>query len=283
MIKGLITKYNKKGGYFTLTTNGTSNYYYLTKRLKDIFAQSLAKDSMISFNINDEIKYINYNKIKLKAYQIEAIFSISYPNSTKLLYDVNELNNKMLNTLLQSKYFLIIDFENSMSNYHEKKYISEIIQVGYVLCDIDQNIISTKSIFLKTSDGDIHNKKIFKLIRASEEEYNNNAVSFDIFYDDLKNIMNEYNPKLVIWGINDYISIVDSYKINKKEPLTSRNNFINLLNLHKNYYGLKDDLGLYAAYSLYSYLEETQDHDALNDAIKTKEVFFYFIDRLKNK
>ncbi|MCR5307716.1 MAG: hypothetical protein K6E24_01810, partial [bacterium] len=64
------------------------------------------------------------------------------------------------------------------------------------------------------------------------------------------------------------------YEINNLEALTP--NFINLLQVHKNYYNLKNDLGLFDAYKQYTGENLNQEHDALEDAFMTKNVFFEF-------
>ena len=64
------------------------------------------------------------------------------------------------------------------------------------------------------------------------------------------------------------------YEINNLEPL--KPNYINLLQVHKNYYNLKNDLGLFDAYKKYTGEDLNQEHDALVDAFMTKNVFFEF-------
>ena len=60
--------------------------------------------------------------------------------------------------------------------------------------------------------------------------------------------------------------------------MTDANDFIDLLKLHKDYFNLKDDLGLFKAYQVYYKIDETQAHDAHDDALITKQVFDAFID-----
>ncbi|OQX93721.1 MAG: hypothetical protein B6I17_01525, partial [Tenericutes bacterium 4572_104] len=45
----------------------------------------------------------------------------------------------------------------------------------------------------------------------------------------------------------------------------------------KNYFGLKNDMGLFNAYNIYSEIDlNNQKHDAMEDALVTKKVFDYF-------
>jgi cold shock CspA family protein len=135
MIKGTVTNFRKKQAYFSIETNGSKIYYYLPKKLQDIFINSLAEGETVSFNISDNTKI--YNRTKM--HQIISFISISYPYSPKLIYDSKNLQRSVFNLLINTKYFLIVDFEVSMARYKEKNYKGEIIQVGYMLVDHNGN------------------------------------------------------------------------------------------------------------------------------------------------
>ena len=62
------------------------------------------------------------------------------------------------------------------------------------------------------------------------------------------------------------------------KPVTERKNFVNLMQIIKNYYGIKNDIGLYAAFELLGAKPPLveQDHNALHDAAATLEVFHLF-------
>ena len=70
----------------------------------------------------------------------------------------------------------------------------------------------------------------------------------------------------------------------KLNNFTKRMRFLDLLNLHKVYYGLKNDIGLFNAYNLYSNERLVgQKHDALEDAIITMEIFKNFVEVCNNR
>jgi len=277
MIKGIISNYNKTSASFSIEYNGVKTYFYLPNKLKETFKNSLQNGMRISFCTNEKT-IIRRNIIM---HEVEFLVSLSFINSLRPIYDIGKLNESVLEILLKNEYFLVLDLEISMAPFFEKNYIGEIIQAGFVLVSQTREIIEEVDYFLKTKTGVILNPKIFKFIRASKDEYFTKAVSYNVFYEKLKEILIKYNPKIVVWGNNDIISLDDSYNLYDLPALTNQYSFINLLNLHKNYYGQKEDLGLYAAYSIYYYVEESQDHDALHDAQITKEILFAFIDRLK--
>ena len=93
--------------------------------------------------------------------------------------------------------------------------------------------------------------------------------------------LKKYNPKLVVWGKNDLSALNDSYVLHDKDKLTSDENFIDLLKLHKDYFNLKDDLGLFKAYKTYYDVAFSQAHDAKDDALVTKYVFDAFLEYMK--
>ncbi|MDR2867350.1 MAG: hypothetical protein LBV55_01640 [Acholeplasmatales bacterium] len=290
MIKGMISNLNINLQYFSIENNGIKNYYYLPARLFSVFGHSLLDGQIVALTITENTKIINH----IRMYQIGSFLTISYPNSSKILYNAQALQRKVYEVLKNNSYYLIIDFEVSMARFREKNFQGQILQAGYLLVKLgqgEQNVLSgaqyTKEIrrdnlFLKPTNMDIHNPKIFNLIRASKEEYFRLCVDYMVFYEQLKTIMKEYNPKIVIWGANDIQTLNNSYLFNQVEPLTTKDNFINLLKLHRDFYNLTDDLGLYSAYNLYYDSSHVQDHDALNDALKTAFVLDAFYGVLRN-
>ena len=87
-----------------------------------------------------------------------------------------------------------------------------------------------------------------------------------------------FQPTIYVWGKNDYLMIDKSYKLHNVKPVTERKNFVNLMQIIKNYYGIKNDIGLYAAFELLGAKPPLveQDHNALHDAAATLEVFHLF-------
>ena len=90
-------------------------------------------------------------------------------------------------------------------------------------------------------------------------------------------IINKYHPKIVVWGKNDIQAIQASYKLHNKKALTKSTDFVDLSKLHKDYFNLRDDLGLFKAYETYYKKAKEQIHSAKEDAKITKNVFEAFI------
>ena len=87
-----------------------------------------------------------------------------------------------------------------------------------------------------------------------------------------------YQPTIYVWGKNDYLMIDKSFNLHNVKPVTERKNYVNLMQIIKNYYGIKNDIGLYAAFELLGAKPplEVQDNNALHDAAAPLEVFHLF-------
>ena len=72
--------------------------------------------------------------------------------------------------------------------------------------------------------------------------------------------------------------------MNKLNKIVDRKKFINLMQVIKNYYGIKTDIGLFNAYELFnSKAPLEQEHNALTDALVTSEVFHLFLEELNKE
>ena len=79
------------------------------------------------------------------------------------------------------------------------------------------------------------------------------------------------------YNTSDINTIEQSFTINKVKPLDIRKHHINLMQVIKNYYNLKDEMGLFQTYEeMSNKTMEPQQHDAFEDAYLTREVFKMF-------
>ena len=172
---------------------------------------------------------------------------------------------------------LFIDFEMSMPPYTDyKSFVSEIIQVGYVLVDTEGNTIKTYSSYVKPKLFPVISARTIKFLNITQEEIDS-GITYKEFYNNLKNLYYQYNPVVYVWGKNDKLELNKLNKIHKLQSFTKTMQFVDLLNLHKTYFSLKNDLGLFNAFNLYAEIDlSNQKHDAFEDAMVTKQVFEYF-------
>lgn len=276
-MKRIIDSVNTKYHTFYMVIEGRKIGFYLTKRLSKTFFDYLKKGVLVDFEIADRRKKINQQWHYQVAY-FNKIQSL-YPIYT--YYDLNQLRHDMKDVLDQNEYYLFIDFEMTMPGYRQRRFTPELIQAGYVLSKANEKILIKDSMYIKPKLMDHLSKRTLKFLKIDPVKFDKKAVSYTVFYRKFKRIIKKYHPKLVVWGKNDISALDDSYRIHQKEALTHATDFIDLLKLHKDYYNLKNDLGLFSAYKTYYESNDLQKHDAFDDALVTKHVFDAFLSFMK--
>ena len=96
------------------------------------------------------------------------------------------------------------------------------------------------------------------------------AIEYKEFYNDFKRLVEIYNPLVMTWGA-DKSFIDSSFKLHNLAPIKVE--YIDLCNINKRYFKLKDELGLFKALNILSGIKAHQMHNALTDAQATKEVY----------
>jgi sporulation inhibitor KapD len=170
---------------------------------------------------------------------------------------------------------MFLDLEMSMHPYKvDKDFKQEIIQASYYLMDEKNNVIEVYDQLIKPTRHKKLTKRTLKFLKITQEDIEN-GIDFKEFYDHYKHVIQKYNPAVIVWGRNDFLALKECYKINNL-PNIKDARYVNLLKLHKNYFHLKNDLGLFNAFSLYEAPLENQAHNALEDAFVTSKIFFGF-------
>ncbi|HBG32420.1 MAG: hypothetical protein A2084_01230 [Tenericutes bacterium GWC2_39_45] len=259
---------------FFVILEGRKIGFYLSNRLAKTFFVYLRKGVLVDFEIAPKKKKIG----KFSYYQVAHFNRIISLRPYNVHYDLSSLRHDMRDVLSHYQYFLFIDFEMTMPGFHDVGFRPEIIQVGYVLAEAKGPILIEDGYYVLPKDRMTLSKRTKKFLNLDEEQFFSHAVPYFNFYGKLKKIINQYHPKLVVWGKNDLTALNDSYLIHEEQKLTEDTDFIDLLKLHKDYYNLKDDLGLFKAYKTYYEVEFDQAHDAKDDALVTKYVFDAFLD-----
>lgn len=188
----------------------------------------------------------------------------------RMLYDIDMLRLDMQAFMEDIKHFVFLDFEMSMPSYKHKGYFqSEIIQFGLVVTDHKFTPLYESSHYLYDQHKHPLTERTKKFLKLDQETYDQQAMPYALLYETMDYIKKTYQPKWVVWGKNDIQVLKDSFNIHEKSSLLESTDFIDMLKLHKDYYHLKDDLGLLKAYQMYYQDTVTQSHDALDDAKMT--------------
>ncbi|MDY0210160.1 MAG: exonuclease domain-containing protein [Acholeplasma sp.] len=269
-MKRVIFSVNDRLSYFGALVDGKLEYYYLTKSQAKKYFAYLDKGHIVSFELYDKRKKID-NRY---AWQVAYFSLIEKPGYRKnqILYDLSSIRKQMHDVLDGFDYLLFLDLEMTMPPYFKGPFEAEIIQAGFILRDKNGEVIEQESIFIKPTKYPKISPRTVKFLKLTDDYYDK-ALDYMHFYKRLRGMIEQYQPKIIVWGKNDMIALKASYRINEVLPITTEPMFINLLQIHKNYYNLSDDLGLFKAYVLYYNKTYDQSHDALDDAMVTKYVF----------
>lgn len=280
-MKLFITDISAKKRLFYCVVNGKKEAFYLSNRLAKTFFPVLEKGMLVDFEVsNRSIK--KHGDTTYFVYPVLYFNTITQLNPKKEIYNLKELRKDMKSVLTQYEYFLFLDCEMSMPGYKQTKFTPEIIQVGFILSDINGKVYEDMGYYVLPNQEDAINKRTIKFLNLDELEFFGKAKPYHVFYHDLKKLMEKYNPKIVVWGKNDIQAINLGYLINEVEPVTHEKDFIDLLKLHKDYFNLQNDIKLFDAYKKYYNADDSlvQDHNARTDAIITKDVFDAFLNQM---
>lgn len=185
---------------------------------------------------------------------------------------INSVNNKMF-----------IDLEFTMPAYYQTMpHVQEILQYGIIIEDKNGKIIFEESSLVKPSKPYLLNSRTLNFLSRKRSDFDK-ACTYNDFYELLKKCMREYKPKVFAWGRSDISTIEQSFVVNRVKPLDIRKHHINLMQVMKNYYNQKDEMGLFQTYEEMSKIKmEPQQHDAFEDAYLTREVFHFFKDEIND-
>lgn len=251
------------------------HFYYMSK--------SMFKQFMLYFQFGIYIFMQTKNQPRLyrgvmvkNVIAIEKILSPS-KNKPTIYYDISVIKSGIKSLVNQNRNRLFIDFEMSMPPYSNyQNFVSEIIQAGYILTDEEGNIIEQFSSYIKPKLFPEISIRTKKFLHVEQEEVDGGE-DYEYLHNKLFKIQKRYNPVVYIWGKNDHLELNKLNRMHNLRNFTKNMQFVDLLSLHKIYYGLKNDVGLFNAHSLYTKQDLTkQKHDALEDALFTKDIFYSF-------
>lgn len=275
-MRHIIYDIDKKNNLFYIILGSKKQAFYLTKSLSKTFADYIKPGYLVDFEIVNKTKRFG----QIKALQVNHFKEIRSLNPKYTYYNLMDLKERMSQVVKKYDYYLFVDFEMTMPGYKKGPFKTEIIQFGAYLVNKKRDVLLIKDYYIEPIDSNGINKRTKKFLKIDEVEFFQTAKKYRYFYDDLKEVLDKYNPIIVTWGKNDRMVLTESYKMHNLKPLTRNRQFIDLLQLHKDYFNLRSDLGLFNAHKQYypnQYLEE-QAHDAKDDALILTEVFFGFVE-----
>ncbi len=258
------------------------DFYYMSKGMFRNFMMYFQAGIYIFIEVQ-KTPHVYKGFLVRNVINIEKIIA-PHKNEPKIYYDVSVIKSGIKSIVNEKNHRLFIDFEMSMPPYQNyENFISEIIQVGYILTDENGKIVEKFGSYVKPELFPKISIRTVKFLNVNQDMIET-GITYKKLYEKLKYIQNRYHPAVYVWGKNDQLELNKLNRIHKLSNFVRRTRFIDLLNLHKIYFGLKNDLGLFNAYNYYSQKElDNQKHDALEDATITMEVFNAFVKVCNNK
>lgn len=250
---------------------------YMSRKLFKDFGPYFAYSPYVFVKVTDEKKYTN----GVNAIEISSFIKIVKPTKSKgkkdVYYDIQMIKRGVKNLLDHQNNKMFIDLEFTLPSYFQtNQHISEIVQYGVVIENSKGEIIFEKGELVKPKKPYGLNQRTLKFLSKKYSDFND-ACSYNDFYNLIKKLIKKYDPKVIAWGKSDMLAMEQSFSYNQLPNLDIRNRYLNLMQVIKNYYNYKNDLGLFSTYQemLGQDLEE-QAHDALEDAMVAREIYNIF-------
>ena len=281
---GQILDFNEQKRFVRLCVPRRIVTLYFPKGLFQTYMPYFHGGAYVFLQVTKEKKIIKGTKVLM----VDSVEKILLPNKQHpiVYYDILRIKGQIKTLLSQAKPKLFLDLEMSMPPYKfYQGFESEIIQYGCVRLDDQNQLDLTEKEFVRPTKTPLISDRTIKFLKIEQAEIDQ-GIHPKTFLERLRFLFRKERPMVFVWGQNDVIELRKACKLHHMSDITSGVQIIDLLRLHKIYYGLKNDLGLFNAYRMYvgdTIGLEKQQHDALEDAMMTKDVFIGFQEVTQNK
>ncbi len=283
-INGLIHQVELHSKMIGIRQNKRILFFYFQNSQMNLFKRYLYKGNWIGLEYDEDRIVIRNKK---EAYVVSFVYKLSAIGryDQVIYYDKSTLSQSLSKFLQSLGNIMVLDLEMTMPSYNfkGKGFRPEIIQAGFIVLDGEGEEICRYSNYIKPTLSDKISKRAEDFLNISSLDFSSKAISYSEFYEDFNEILDNYHPVILVYGKNDIIVLNDSYNINDKPSLKNKTRFINLCQLIKSYYDLRNDPGLFKLYKIYYNNEDIQVHDAFNDSEVTTKVFKAFKDDVNRK
>lgn len=287
VIYGKIREVDYDNRIFSILRKNRIEYFYLSRNQMKRYSSYLYAGLFVYFRSSDLKKhhhhYLCYDVISF----IKMMRKTRKGNT--VFYDIDTIQEGVVKLLNQNHNRMFLDLEFTMPPFqytkdsYGKEFMPEIIQYGIYIENKDGQLLDCDSALVKPVDKKGLNSRTYGFLNLGPNNFRK-AISYLEFYNNLKYYMETYNPVIYVWGKNDMSVMENSYNIHSVPSITKRKDFINLMQVIKNYYSIKSDIGLFKAAELFQNKQESlQGHDALDDAYMTMKVFHLFKKEINNR
>lgn len=281
-IYGRIRKIDLDTRIFEILINKKIEHFYFGRSQYKKFKPYLNEGLYVHFFCQDEYKIKGHCKTR----EVLSFTKLMYPTNRKLktYFDIDTIRKGVNKLLSKDTYRMFVDLEFTMPAYsyvHGSGFKPEIIQYGFYLEDPSGNLVLTEhDNVLPRSKLSITDRTL-DFLHLKEKDFKH-AKSYNYFYKKFSDILSIYQPVIYVWGRNDIYVMDLSCELHRRPKLLDKKPVVNLMQVIKNYFSIKSDIGLFNAYSLFGKkAPSSQDHDSLNDATATAEIFHLFLEEVK--
>jgi len=283
-LKGIIHCVEVHTKLIGIRQNKRIVFFYFQNSQMNLFKRYLYPGNWIDLEY-DEDRIVKKNH--KEAYTVSFVYKLSAIGKLEniVYYDKSSLNNSLSKFLKSLGNIMVLDLEMTMPSYNfkGKGFKPEMIQAGFIVLDGEGDEICRYSNYIKPKLVSKLSKRVEDFLGISQEVFDAKAISYSQFYEDFEEVLDNYNPAILVYGKNDIIVVNDSYTINDMPSLKEKTRFINLCQLIKSHYDLRNDPGLFKLYKIYYDNDDVQIHDAFNDSWVTAKVFKAFKDEVNLK
>ena len=278
-VYGKVYNVNRKERLISIIIKNRLLSFHMTNKNMRDFKTYLNKLPYVFLNVFDE-------KIKANGrvyYEINYFIKIIVPriNRSDIYYDLSMIQKGVKSLLNREQKRLFLDLEFTLPNNSHQ--VPEIIQYGMVVEDEEGNVMFEDSSLIRPNRKSSINIRTLKFLSLEYKDFKK-ACSYIEFYQLLEKWINEYDVKIIAWGKNDILTLEKSFKINHLKPLDIRNRYMNLMQIMKNYYNSKQEMGLFNTYQELTDSEEVvQSHNAFEDAIVMRDIYHIFKIKINNE
>lgn len=272
---GKVIKTFPEDRVITINYQGKIYYLYMTRKTFKDFGPYFFNKPYIFVNLDSKRRRIK----NFYAYDVIAFLKVVSPTAygRNIYFDTVQIRQGIKKLINKTKNRMFIDLEFTLPGYvHSGPHIPEIVQYGIVIENAKGDIIFEDSSLVKPTNRQALNNRTLGFLSRGRMEFNS-ACNYMTFYNTLYFCMKKYSPKIIAWGKSDLIAMEHSFKTNNVKPLDVKSAYVNLMQVIKNYYNYKDEMGLFQTYENMSGSKlDEQMHDALDDALVTREIFRIF-------
>ncbi len=283
-IIGRIERVTLKKRIIGIKTFSRIIYLYFQNGHINLFKRYLYAGTYIDLDYEEDKTYI---KNGIAAYYVNYVHQIFRFNDFEKIqyYDRFQIDNSLSSFLDSLGNIMFLDLEMTMPSYtfKGKGYISEIIQVGYVLVNGMGEEMARYSQYIEPNHHMDLSKRTLNFLKIDAKEFHQNSISYIDFYNDFSMILKKYHPTIVIFGKNDRLMLSESFVLNQVDSLNEYMRFVNLSKLIQTYYHLQNEPGLFKLFQIYYENYAPQSHDAFDDSYVTMAVFNAFKKDVKHE